>query len=432
MFGHPNHQILFDWHQNTFSATQWKKLLWVTEHPPCNAEHLYKYKLHEFAKHHYPDLKVMLLGQGSDEFNGGYATTLLQAKQNVAGWEAFMRLLSLQKRAELYLYPSMASVDRFSPVFPLLNFSYLLQRNDEPMQVEDPWYFNTMMSRKKLQMHNLWHEDRTAAGNSIENRVPFLDHRLVEFCIKVPPEKRAALFWDKAILRKAMTPYLPETITSREKVPLFHGIDTRYTNRLLYNILMSENQALLEEAFGADCHANPVISHESIRNILSSMARDPEYAGIETIFLLTNAVLLEKMAKDIGPQAAIDSTFKLMPEVIIKDWKEEYDQLQLTLGTRREELSIDSIVQFTPGTFLAKDDSCQNKTVKNYIIVNRQVVYYFDQDDSPDWLEFLRRIDGKIPIKTILQDLNISEAAIRKYLEEAIDYNILSIVVNEQ
>src|SRR5262249_43076165 len=104
------------------------------------------------------------------------------------------------------------------------------------------------MYRRMLQMYQLWHEDRTAAANGIEARVPFLDHRLVELTYSVPRELHRELFWDKAILRETLRGSLEERFRSRPKTPFFVGEDLRYTRRLLYNLLRSEGHALLEEA----------------------------------------------------------------------------------------------------------------------------------------------------------------------------------------
>ncbi len=84
-----------------------------------------------------------------------------------------------------------------------------------------------------MQLYNLWHEDRTAAGNSIENRVPFLDHRLVEYIMKIPPQKYESLFWNKTILRQAMKHHLPSELSERPKGPFFYGEDVRYTQRMI-------------------------------------------------------------------------------------------------------------------------------------------------------------------------------------------------------
>jgi len=63
----------------------------------------------------------------------------------------------------------------------------------------------------------LRYEDRNSMAFSIESRVPFLDHRLVEFCINIPDEMKIHKGWTKYILRKASEKYLPSEITWRKE-----------------------------------------------------------------------------------------------------------------------------------------------------------------------------------------------------------------------
>lgn len=61
--------------------------------------------------------------------------------------------------------------------------------------------------------------DRMAMGNSIEGRFPFLDHRVIEFCCKLPPNVRMQTLTEKYILKKSMSDLLPDSITKRTKQP---------------------------------------------------------------------------------------------------------------------------------------------------------------------------------------------------------------------
>jgi len=61
--------------------------------------------------------------------------------------------------------------------------------------------------------------DRMLMGNSVEGRFPFLDHRLAEFAARVPDRLRLRGLREKYLLRKAVSPLLPEEIGKREKRP---------------------------------------------------------------------------------------------------------------------------------------------------------------------------------------------------------------------
>lgn len=58
-------------------------------------------------------------------------------------------------------------------------------------------------------------EDRNSMAHSVEARLPFLDPRLVEFCLGLPAEFKLAAGWTKRILRDAMRERLPESIRMR-------------------------------------------------------------------------------------------------------------------------------------------------------------------------------------------------------------------------
>jgi asparagine synthase (glutamine-hydrolysing) len=68
----PNHMVLLDWRALDVSPALWRTILWKVETPIAGAEQFYKYILHAHARERVPGLKVMLLGTGSDEFNGGF------------------------------------------------------------------------------------------------------------------------------------------------------------------------------------------------------------------------------------------------------------------------------------------------------------------------------------------------------------------------
>jgi asparagine synthase (glutamine-hydrolysing) len=61
--------------------------------------------------------------------------------------------------------------------------------------------------------------DRVAAANSIEGRVPFLDHRVIEFANRLPPKFKLRGLEEKSILRHAVRDLLPATVANRVKQP---------------------------------------------------------------------------------------------------------------------------------------------------------------------------------------------------------------------
>jgi asparagine synthase (glutamine-hydrolysing) len=58
--------------------------------------------------------------------------------------------------------------------------------------------------------------DRFAMAASVENRMPFLDHRVVSFLLSLPWESKIRGGFTKAILRDAMSPYMPDEVTWRK------------------------------------------------------------------------------------------------------------------------------------------------------------------------------------------------------------------------
>jgi asparagine synthase (glutamine-hydrolysing) len=68
--------------------------------------------------------------------------------------------------------------------------------------------------------------DRASMAYSVEARVPFLDHELVEFCARIPPWVKMKWLREKHILRRAMEGVLPPDIVNRKKRGLQVPMDT--------------------------------------------------------------------------------------------------------------------------------------------------------------------------------------------------------------
>jgi asparagine synthase (glutamine-hydrolysing) len=64
----------------------------------------------------------------------------------------------------------------------------------------------------------LMKQDQMSMSTSIESRVPFLDHKLVEFAARLPDRLKLNGFTTKRILREAIRGLLPESILTRKKM----------------------------------------------------------------------------------------------------------------------------------------------------------------------------------------------------------------------
>ena len=66
--------------------------------------------------------------------------------------------------------------------------------------------------------------DRASMAASVEARVPFLDHTVVDFVNGLPPALKMRGFSEKALLRKVAKKWMPRRIATRSKQPFFTPI----------------------------------------------------------------------------------------------------------------------------------------------------------------------------------------------------------------
>jgi asparagine synthase (glutamine-hydrolysing) len=81
--------------------------------------------------------------------------------------------------------------------------------------------------------------DRCAAAFSLEARHPFMDKRLIEFCLALPPEQKLHQGWNRIVMRRALADVLPEQVRWR-------GGKTDMNPNFVRGLLMFD-QGLLDE-----------------------------------------------------------------------------------------------------------------------------------------------------------------------------------------
>lgn len=180
-------------------------------------------------------VKIMLDGQGADEVLGGYHSFLkmhlysLFASGNVAGLRAQLRDLGPHGHGIKFGLQSILlgalpeslerSLRRLTGTDGSESyFSHTPGRNPRSYRGNGVRDMRTLsldqITRSNLPML-LRYEDRNSMAQSIEARVPFLDHRLVEYALGLPDDLRVKGPETKSVLREAMRERLPPQITHR-------------------------------------------------------------------------------------------------------------------------------------------------------------------------------------------------------------------------
>jgi asparagine synthase (glutamine-hydrolysing) len=232
------------------------KLIWHEDEPIAWPSSVPLYFVAQMARSH---VKVVLTGEGSDETLAGYARypfiltnvsldrvyrsltpslirrSIRQGIANSSWLGASVRrkllhtFLALDGESWRSLY-----FDNFFSAFgtgdqeKLLTESFAREREEDDAyrEVLEYWEHSSgeMLQRllytdiKTYLVELLMKQDSMSMAASIESRVPFLDHELVEFATKIPESFQLRGTSGKQILKKAMEDLLPHSIIYRPKL----------------------------------------------------------------------------------------------------------------------------------------------------------------------------------------------------------------------
>ncbi|OIJ12703.1 asparagine synthase (glutamine-hydrolyzing) [Anaerobacillus alkalilacustris] len=163
------------------------------------------------------DVTVGLSGECADEIFGGYPWF---HRKDLMNRESFPwmhstlereALLTDEWREKLQLkdYVMNRYTDTVAETPRLDGESNEDARRRELFYLNMVWFMTTLLDRK----------DRMSMGASLEVRVPFADHRLVEYVWNIPWKMKNLEGREKGILRKALEGVLPNSVLYRKKSP---------------------------------------------------------------------------------------------------------------------------------------------------------------------------------------------------------------------
>lgn len=434
--GIPNHQVYFDHRAPGLTPDDWRRVLWSCEMFDVTAEQLYKYFLHAFAREHYPNLKIILSGQGSDEFNGGYTEWTLSnvegmSPEQIAAvahdqrWNMVGAVLSAKD-----LRQNATNGGYFDEYCELLELGVIesdfVWRTSGVSPDRTVWDLYQGYFRRNLDYH-LWHEDRTASAHSIENRIPFLDHRLIELTRRVPARLQAELFTDKAILRRAAIGLVSPEIAARPKGPFFYGPAQRYAFATVYALLTANRGELLEQALAGSRRTDGPLNPERCRAYLAEVGRDPDLRRLPLLLRLVNMGVLADIADRNAPASA--RTEALPVQEIVLDSADAIARLEQSWNVPL----VAPLAMLTPGagsTFDPGDPvACFSLGASIVAIATTDIPSYIVKVEghedipisSPSWVEFLVAMDGLRSVSQIVAQGNLNGSRIRKQLHAALE-----------
>ncbi|WP_066071033.1 asparagine synthase (glutamine-hydrolyzing) [Neobacillus soli] len=200
-----------------------------------------------FCKEIKQDFVVGLSGECADEIFGGYPWYHRQQDLERPG---FPWIRSVSERQNLLkshwqekLKLNEYSMEQFRKAIaetPRLEGESVVEAGRrELFYINMICFMTTLLDRK----------DRMSMGASLEVRVPFADHRLVEYVWNIPWEMKMYNGREKGILRKAFEGVLPEEVLYRKKSPYPKTHNPAYTiavQKLLAGILQDKSSVLHE------------------------------------------------------------------------------------------------------------------------------------------------------------------------------------------
>lgn len=241
---------------------------------------------------HDTGVKVVLDGQGADEMLGGYASTAPHFFLELAAKGRFLKAMTeswqwsrLQGRPWHSVVPgnrlgsllarlsSVKGPAGAGPQSPWMREDFrratvgtsLFEQQAYQTAWDAKAPFQSVLRRFFFESNLpalLRFEDRNSMAFSVESRVPFLDHRLVEFAFALPSEIKFRGGYAKRVLRDAMSGLLPEPVRMRARKMGFATPELHWQTTVL--------KPLIRDAVNSDLLAD-FINREGARVTLDTI-----------------------------------------------------------------------------------------------------------------------------------------------------------------
>lgn len=265
-------QFATDHHEMTIGPEDFwatlPKFVWHMEEPVCEPPAIALYFISKLAKER---VTVLLSGEGGDEAFAGYPNYRnLVWLERLKRWMGPASHLIAAVASQMGRAVPHGKLEKYAPLLRSKPQDYYLSRT------ANPWSFlnrhrlgfysealrgaissnGTPYTRQLFDKAAAWpllsqmlyvdsktwlpddllvKADKMTMANSLELRVPFLDHQVLEFAARLPANLKLRGFDTKYILKKALSPRIPTQITQRPKAGFPVPIQSWVTRQLAGN-----------------------------------------------------------------------------------------------------------------------------------------------------------------------------------------------------
>lgn len=299
-------------------ADNFAKTIWHTEFPILRTSPIPMFLLSQRV--HEKNIKVVITGEGADEFFGGY-NIFKEAK--IRRFWASQPNSKIRPRLLTKLYPYIPLLKDAPDISLKMFFGYKLTETENPFYSHLLRWNNTGRLRSFFSNDiissvngkdssdeiykilptdfNKWSDlsksqyleatifmsgyllssqgDRMAMGNSVEGRYPFLDHRIIEFSTKIPDNFKLNGLNEKFILKKLSVGKIPASVTNRPKqayrAPITTSLYRQKTSDDMVNYLSEES-----------INSYGIFNSEKVRTLLTKLEQQDTISEMDQMALV--------------------------------------------------------------------------------------------------------------------------------------------------
>jgi asparagine synthase (glutamine-hydrolysing) len=304
LFGCDHHELELSYAEQEVDLAE---LVWSLDEPLADLSALGFLALSQLASRH---VTVALSGQGADELFGGYlkhqAASLAgrvprplrplarlvpgRAARTVAARNPTERLLALSGKLPDGLRRDLLR----GPLTTTGGAAHRAVESLAPPGLRDDPLSATLFLDAQLALPDdmLHYFDRASMAHSLEVRVPFLDHHLVEWAARLPPRFKVRGFQTKVVLKRAARGLLPDAIVDKPKIGFFRGATDGWLRTQL-------SGALSDYLLGPDPRYGELLD----RTVVERLVREQRNGNGRNVHLLISILMLEVWLASYLPRA---------------------------------------------------------------------------------------------------------------------------------